>query len=364
MIHEAFGIKNNLVQLGPKEQVTVSAEDDDFFRDNLYKNFGEIGETIRSLVAAYQDRVANHRGNIDSVSDIKDFIASYPEFQKLSGTVSKHVNLLGEISKYVTENDLLAVSECEQSLAGGVGDSSADEADVAGMLRQKGNLRKVDVLRLLCLFFINRQLKVTLESPEVNAACKGTFICFIYANPYIINQSLYSILTVHAIPRREIESLFRNLRDFAMLDCLTSSSKLNQLRSGQGTTELLRSSGRKIFRGLRGTENVFTQHEPVISQVLRHNDACKLLHSYFYFSFQILSGLVKHGSSPAVNMDTAQESGGGGDTRSIIAYVLGGVTYEEAKAVRDLNASLGCNIVLGGDRMWRSQDFVNSFLKE
>ncbi len=72
---------------------------------------------------------------------------------------------------------------------------------------------------------------------------------------------------MHGIPRREIECLFRNLRDYAMLDLLSSSAKLNQLRSGQATTELLRSSGRKIFRGLRGTENVFTQHEPVLSQV-------------------------------------------------------------------------------------------------
>ncbi len=60
-----------------------------------------------------------------------------------------------------------------------------------------------------------------------------------------------------------------------MLDCISSSSRLNQLRAaggaGQATTELLRNSGRKIFRGLKGTENVFTQHEPVLSQV---NDQC------------------------------------------------------------------------------------------
>ena len=37
--------------------------------------------------------------NIDNLSQIKDFITSYPEFRKKSGTVSRHVSLVSEISK-------------------------------------------------------------------------------------------------------------------------------------------------------------------------------------------------------------------------------------------------------------------------
>ncbi len=154
----------------PAEKVSVSSDDDEFFRANMYKNFGEIGEVIRALVAAYQDRKANHQSSIESVADIKNFIANYPEFQKMSGTVSKHVNLTEEISKFVTANELLSVSECEQSLASKE-DSGA--ADVASFLERHKSLRKVDVLRLLCLLFINRELKVHLDSKEVNVACKG-----------------------------------------------------------------------------------------------------------------------------------------------------------------------------------------------
>ncbi len=158
----------------PVEKVMVSPDDDEFFRANLYKNFGEIGEVIRELVSAYQDRVANHKGSIESVSDIKDFIASYPEFQKMSGTVSKHVNLLGEISKFVTAHSLLEVSELEQSLANKEDSSSGGGAgSVTALLQNRSNLRKVDVLRLLCLFFVNRELRVNLDSQEVNVACKG-----------------------------------------------------------------------------------------------------------------------------------------------------------------------------------------------
>ena len=56
---------------------------------------------------------------IDSINDIKDFVSSYPEFKKMSGTVNKHVALLSELSKEVKENRLMEISECEQTLACG-----------------------------------------------------------------------------------------------------------------------------------------------------------------------------------------------------------------------------------------------------
>jgi vacuolar protein sorting-associated protein 45 len=48
---------------------------------------------------------------------MKNFIANYPEYQKLSGNVSKHLNLLEELSRTVSDRDLLSVSEVEQELA-------------------------------------------------------------------------------------------------------------------------------------------------------------------------------------------------------------------------------------------------------
>ena len=44
------------------------------------------------------------------------FIENYPEFRKLSGTVSKHVAVVSELSRVVAEHNLMAVSECEQDI--------------------------------------------------------------------------------------------------------------------------------------------------------------------------------------------------------------------------------------------------------
>jgi hypothetical protein len=48
---------------------------------------------------------------------MKRFVEEYPEFRKLGGNVSKHVALVGELSRLVGRDKLLEVGEIEQGLA-------------------------------------------------------------------------------------------------------------------------------------------------------------------------------------------------------------------------------------------------------
>ncbi len=52
---------------------------------------------------------------------MKRFIEEYPEFRKLGGNVSKHVALVGELSRLVDKRRLLEVGEIEQGLATSAG---------------------------------------------------------------------------------------------------------------------------------------------------------------------------------------------------------------------------------------------------
>jgi len=47
---------------------------------------------------------------------LQAFIENYPQFKKMSGTVSKHVTVVGELSRLVAKQELLEVSETEQEL--------------------------------------------------------------------------------------------------------------------------------------------------------------------------------------------------------------------------------------------------------
>ena len=47
---------------------------------------------------------------------MKEFVENYPQFKKMSGTVTKHVTVVAELSRLVKENNLLQLSECEQEI--------------------------------------------------------------------------------------------------------------------------------------------------------------------------------------------------------------------------------------------------------
>jgi vacuolar protein sorting-associated protein 45 len=123
MVHHLIGINNGRVDLSevpdirPElQEIVLSQDQDPFFKKNMYLNFGDLGGNIKDYVEQYQYKTKNN-ADIESISDMKRFIEEYPEFRKLSGNVSKHVTLVSELSRRVAAENLLEVSELEQSLA-------------------------------------------------------------------------------------------------------------------------------------------------------------------------------------------------------------------------------------------------------
>ena len=77
---------------------------------------------MKDYVQQYQSRsIAHAPDSITSISDMKRFVEEYPEFRKLGGNVSKHVALVGELSRLVGRDKLLEVGELEQGLATSAG---------------------------------------------------------------------------------------------------------------------------------------------------------------------------------------------------------------------------------------------------
>jgi vacuolar protein sorting-associated protein 45 len=95
----------------------------------------------------------------------------------------------------------------------------------------------------------------------------------------------------------------------------------------------------RFNRGLKGVENVYTQHSPRLELTLQ----------------DLIKGRLKDSLYPFVE--------GGGQTRDkpqdIIVFMVGGSTYEEARVVAQINASSpGVRVVLGGTTVHNSATFL------
>ncbi|KAJ5932756.1 hypothetical protein N7516_007245 [Penicillium verrucosum] len=156
MVHEMLGINNGRVDLQdvpdirPELKEVVLAQDQDpFFKKNMYQNFGDLGQNIKEYVEQYQTKTQS-TANIESIADMKRFVEDYPEFRKLAGNVSKHVTLVGELSRRVGENTLLDVSELEQSLA--CNDNHSNDLRSLQRIIALPNVPSDNKLRLVALY--------------------------------------------------------------------------------------------------------------------------------------------------------------------------------------------------------------------
>ncbi|MCP9263003.1 Vacuolar protein sorting-associated protein 45 [Dirofilaria immitis] len=121
MVHELLGINNHRVNINMAPNsgtLILSPLHDPFYSKNMYANFGEIGQNIKELITEFQ-RKSQTNQKLESVADMKNFVEQYPQFKKISGTVTKHLTILGELSKLVSTRNLLEISEVEQQLVSG-----------------------------------------------------------------------------------------------------------------------------------------------------------------------------------------------------------------------------------------------------
>ncbi|MCJ1256834.1 vacuolar protein sorting-associated protein 45 [Lignoscripta atroalba] len=317
MVHELLGIFNGRVDLSdvpdvrPElKEIVLSQDQDPFFKKNMYLNFGDLGGNIKEYVEQYQSKTKSN-ASIDSIEDMKRFVEDYPEFRKLSGNVSKHVTLVGELSRRVGADSLLDVSELEQSLA--CNDNHAADLKNLQRLVQSADIPSDSKLRLVALYSLRYEKHPSSALPM-----------------------LLDLLSVAgSLPQSRINLITK---------LLAYHHSLQAPPAAGGYTDLFESASifsgaRDRFKGLKGVENVYTQHSPRLEVTLQN----------------LIKGRLKEQQYPFIE--------GGGTTRDkpqdIVVFMVGGATYEEAKMVAQVNASSpGVRVVFGGTSIHNSMTFL------
>ena len=127
-------------------------------------------------------------------------------------------------------------------------------------------------------------------------------------------------------------SLIKNYSKYG----IRSSSQSPQSSGGFAAAGNRLEKTKNLLKGLRGIDNVYTQHEPVVKKYLSDMINQKHVSDLEYSkSFQF---------SPSDN---------------IIVFFLGGTTYDECKVAYDLNKQLGAKIMVGGCFLWTTETFLN-----
>lgn len=337
MVHELLGINNGRVDLSdvpdirPElKEIVISQDQDPFFKKNMYQNFGDLGGNIKEYVEQYQARTQNSM-SIESIADMKRFVEDYPEFRKLSGNVSKHVALVGELSRKVGEHNLLDVSELEQSLA---------------CNENHSNDLKVGLVTSPFLVFesannVLQTLQKLIQLPTVTVESKLRLVA-LYAIRYEKQPSnslsvLLDLLTAAGdVPQHRINIIPKLLAYHHSLQAPPVAGGFSDLFESVSFL----SGARDRFKGLKGVENVYTQHSPRLESTLQN----------------LIKGRLKELQYPFLE--------GGGHTRDkpqdIIVFIVGGATYEEAKMVAQVNASSpGVRVVLGSTCIHNSSTFLD-----
>ncbi|KAJ7695941.1 Sec1-like protein [Mycena rosella] len=323
MVHELLGIQNGRVDLSlvpdiraELSEITLTTSTDPFFQTHFLATFGDLGTSLKDYVQSYQSRsLAQAPSSINSIADMKRFVEEYPEFRKLGGNVSKHVALVGELSRLVSRDKLLEVGEVEQGLATSAG---AELRSVQAFIANPG-VPPWNKLRLVILYALRYQ-----KTQTSNIA------------------SLIKLLLSNGVPREDARLVY------VFLNIAGADQRQDDLFS----TESLLAKGRSALKGLKGVENVYTQHRPHLSQTLENLFKGRLRETSYPFL-----------ESPGPNAALQRP-------QDVIIFMIGGTTYEEARTVTLFNqdpvgasnggipTAAGTRLLLGGTCVHNSSSYV------
>lgn len=340
MINEYIGISRNIVDLSgvpgvdkTLAKVTLSAREDQFFRETRYLNFGELGDKVSAYVNKYKDST-QISGQLESIADIKQFIERYPEFKRLSGNVAKHMAIVGELDRVLGSENVWAVSEAEQNMVVHSG-HQADYEQLLQVLRDP-RVTSASKLKLGCLFLL-RQDELGETGVEKPSEVLG-----------LLQESL---------PAEDVNYVHRFRKHFQQHNAGKTTSAGAETTDTPAKKDDLLSELTKRFnskmdlhRRMQGApaaaDNVYMQYVPRLSQLLSDLAAGKLEAG----RYPILGG----GKLPSA------------PPQDVVLFIVGGATYEEARLVHEFNETMRTQqhgrtrVVLGGTSILSTSQYINS----
>lgn len=304
MIHEVFYIHQNLCSIDKgKDRLVLSEHEDNFFRENTDKVFADVASKIREKIEEL-GRSKDH-DEMESFEEIKKYIESLPAKKKESMEITKHTAIIYELTNTLEARKLLDLSSIEQDIA--CKDDKKDQLNrVIAFIKSSESKNQIDKIKLFLLFC----LRYEQDTNSINTLKQilqdmglGDYACL---SDYIFNYAGQS--------KRSCDLL--NNKDF------------------------ISNTFSKFTQAFKDVPNIFTQHTSYLLNII------KKLHLRSKITELETMNPVKNEKS-----------------NKIVAFTVGGVTFEEARDANSYAASSKIQIILGGTSIPNSKEFVD-FLYE
>ncbi|XP_072802754.1 vacuolar protein sorting-associated protein 45 isoform X2 [Vicugna pacos] len=258
MVHELLGINNNRIDLSrvpgiskDLREVVLSAENDEFYANNMYLNFAEIGSNIKNLMEDFQKKKPKEQQKLESIADMKNI----------------------------------------------------------KRLLQNPKVTEFDAARLVMLYALHYERHSSNSLPGLMLDLRNKGVSEKY-------RKLVSAVVEYGGKRVRGSDLFSPKDAVAIT--------------------------KQFLKGLKGVENVYTQHQPFLHETLDH----------------LIKGKLKENLYPYLGPSTLRDR-----PQDIIVFIIGGATYEEALTVYNLNRTTpGVRTVLGGTTVHNTKSFLEEVL--
>lgn len=340
MIHELIGISKNIVDLKEsKEQILLSELQDKFYKESIYLNYGDLTDKFQRYVEDYkkqtkQSSISNLK--TQNLAELKKVLTRFPEFKKLSNNILKHLNLISNLDKEISAQNLWVIGEIQQTIICALENHQAIKTKIMEAFNDP-SISTESKIKILLLYVIKFPEQTSELSNFIN---KLNDTSVTQPSPTVSQVSLIKSFN-KLFGNKVLKSTNNNTNNIGSI-FNKNKININQLFSGNNNNN--RSNVPK-------TDNIYMQYIPKLNETLNN----LINHS------QQSQNQPSELSTLIPDNVTNQYGNISNDSpiQDIIIYIKGGVTYEESRLIHELGAANPkVNLVIGGDSVLNSSTWL------
>ncbi|KAK6464605.1 vacuolar protein sorting associated protein [Scheffersomyces coipomensis] len=337
MIHEYIGVKKNIAEVA-NEQLILDETQDTFFKESMYLNYGDLTDKFQNYVEYYKKETKQtsiENLQTQNLNELKKMLTKFPEFKKLSSNILKHLNIISEIDKEVNNQNMWEIGELQQTIICELDNHQNIKSRLIEIL-DNSKITTINKIKLVLLFSIrfHNTNDLSLFTAKLNDITKTN------PSPTVSQNALL----------KKFNALFSSKISTTSV-ANTNANNLGNIFANKTINIPGLFNNNRNNRNQSKNDNIYLQYVPKLNEIL----ADLITPNQETNSGTTLSTLVPDVVANQYGRSIQYEP-----VQDIIIYIKGGVTYEEARLIRELSASnKKINLIIGGDSILNSSNWLN-----